>query len=322
MMQRLAKWAGRGALIAIVALAALWLFGPREPVDIDFAAPDLPTDLDAYLAAHEGNVPGLRAGVAKRIHWAQTPGARTEWAVVYVHGFSATSEEIRPVPDQVAAALGANLHYTRLTGHGQDGAAMAAARIEDWTRDYAEALAVGAAIGRRVLVIATSTGGTLAALGASQGTAPDAITFVSPNFGLANPASQLLTAPAARHWLPLLMGEIRRTDVTDPTYLKYWTTDYPVTALLPMAALVKHTYARDFAPAMQPALFLFADADRVVSAARTRDVASRWGGPVSVMPVVVGAGDDPWSHVIAGDIVSPSMTRPTVAMIVGWAQGL
>ena len=57
---------------------------------------------------------------------------------------------MRPLPDKVAAALGANLFYTRLTGHGQDGAAMAEGSVNAWINDYAEAMAIGRAIGGKV----------------------------------------------------------------------------------------------------------------------------------------------------------------------------
>ena len=75
---------------------------------------------------------------------------------------------MRPLPDKVAAALGANLFYTRLTGHGQDGAAMAEGSVNAWINDYAEAIAIGRAIGDKVVVIGTSTGASLATWAASQ----------------------------------------------------------------------------------------------------------------------------------------------------------
>jgi hypothetical protein len=78
-------------------------------------------------------------------------------AIVYVHGFSASKAEVRPLPDRVAAALHANLFFTRLTGHGQDGTAMAKGSINAWVNNHAEAIAIDRAIGERVVVIGTST---------------------------------------------------------------------------------------------------------------------------------------------------------------------
>ena len=87
-------------------------------------------------------MPGLGPGCEKHVVWAGEPGVRTPVSLLYIHGFSATGQELRPLPDLVAADLGANLHFTRLTGHGQDGAAMGRATLADWTRDMAEALEI------------------------------------------------------------------------------------------------------------------------------------------------------------------------------------
>ena len=72
------------------------------------------------------------------------------------------------MPEEVARALGANLFFTRLTGHGRTGAAMAEATAEDWLADMAEAMEIGRRLGQRVVVIGTSTGGTLAAIAATD----------------------------------------------------------------------------------------------------------------------------------------------------------
>ncbi|MFM2356929.1 MAG: hypothetical protein RLZZ528_2665, partial [Pseudomonadota bacterium] len=213
-MRRVLRWVGWASAALAVALGTLWVLGPREPVDLTlrFDAAGLPADLDAYLASTEAMMGDVTPGAGKRIVWAGTPGAVTDIAVVYVHGFSATSEEIRPVPDNVARALKANLFYTRLAGHGLPGERLAGPTVQDWMDDMAEALAIGQRIGRKVIVIATSTGGTLAAEAALH---PDlkgkiaGIAFVSPNFGLNSRAAMILTWPAVRRWGPVVAGPER-----------------------------------------------------------------------------------------------------------------
>ena len=137
------------AAVAIIIACLAFTF-PRDSVDrsISFDAGTLPDDLDAYLAASEAQVADLTPGSAKRIVWAGAVGAKTQLAIVYVHGFSATAEEIRPVPDNVAKAVGANLYFIRLAGHGRSGEAMATATAGDWVEDMAEAMAIGRQIGR------------------------------------------------------------------------------------------------------------------------------------------------------------------------------
>ena len=119
-MKRFALWLfGWFLLVATSVVALFYLKSPHEDDRTDFSLPQLPDDLVAWLSEREAKVPALREGAAKRIVWAETPGDQTDWAVIYLHGFSASAEEIRPVPDRVAAALGANLYFTRMTGHGR-----------------------------------------------------------------------------------------------------------------------------------------------------------------------------------------------------------
>lgn len=313
--------------LALVVAVLAWFYGPREPVDreIAFDPNSLPEDLDQWLAAQEAEVPALRDGAAKRIVWAGEPGVSTAVSLVYVHGFSASAEEIRPVPDDVAKALGANLFFTRLAGHGRDGQAMAEPSAGDWVEDMAEAMAVGRAIGERVVVMGTSTGGTLAALAAhdsqlSQGLA--GVALISPNFAVNNAASPLLTLPWARDWVPMALGAERGFTPINEGHAAHWTTSYPSLAVIPMAALVKHVRALDHSSVQVPAIFVYSDHDQVISPSAVRQVHSDWGGPKEIHALVMDPGDDPYSHVIAGDIMSPGQTDRVVALLAEWAADL
>lgn len=303
------------------------LFGPRTPVDreISFDPARLPEDLDAYLAEAEAKVPDLRDGVARHIVWAGEAGAPTPLSIVYLHGYSATLEEIRPVPDLVADGLGANLHYARLAGHGRDGAAMAEPSAGDWIEDTAEALAIGRRIGERVLVIATSTGGSLAALAAHDPALSEdlaGIVLVSPNFRINRADAFLLTLPWAERWVPVLAGEMRSWEPANARHGAFWTTEYPTVAIMPMAALVKHVRDLDFAQTDVPALFVYSEHDTVVAPEAIHDVIAAWGGPKQVAPLVMTDRDDPGNHVIAGDIMSPGQTQGAAQLMIGWAEGL
>lgn len=326
-MRRFGAWVLRFVLGLAVILGLLWLVLPREPVDttIDFDPASIGPDLDAYLAAREADVPDLVPGTEKRIVWADDPGERMPLSVLYLHGFSATSEEIRPVPDRVAEGLGANLVFWRLAGHGRDGAAMAEPRAGDWIEDTAEALAVARAAGDAVLVIATSTGGTLAALAAADPALSEGVAgmiLISPNFALENPAAGLLSLPGVRWWGPVVAGDEIGFEPISDAQERYWTTRYPTVAAVPMAALVDHARGLDYAVATVPALFLYSEDDRVVSPDATREIAARWAGPATLSPQVLGEQDDAFDHVLAGDIMSPGMTDDVVAEVLEWASGL
>lgn len=310
--------------LTAAAVAALWLWGPREPSDLPraFEADAVGADVDAWLAAREGVFDDITEGVRKQVVWQGEPGKRAPWAIVYLHGFSATSMETRPLAERVATAIDANVFYTRLAGHGRDGAALAEASVADWAVDLDEALAIGRRIGERVMVIGVSTGATLAVAGLDQGRTFDALVAISPNFRLRNRAASLLTWPGVRVWGPRLFGAERAFETVNDDHARFWTTRYPVEALLPMGALVARARTAEVERFATPALFVFDPADRVVDHDETRALALRWGGEATVAEAETGTGDDPSAHVIAGDILSPGMTDDLAALIAAWAAEL
>lgn len=322
-MARAVAWA---LLLVATAAAAFWFLVPRETVAVAApVAPEALGDLDRHFADAEARFDDIVPGTEKRVLWAGAPGARTDLAILYVHGFSATSEEIRPVPDRVAGALGANLVFTRLQGHGRGGAAMAEASVAGWMSDLAEGLAAARAAGDRVVVIATSTGATLVTLALGRPELAEGVAgvvLVSPNYALHGRFAGLLTWPAARIWLPWLLGPTRGFEPRNEAHARYWTQSYPVEALLPMAALVAHVRRLDPGGIGVPALFWFSDDDQVVRADAARAVAARWGGAVRLHPVSPGPTDDPAAHVLAGDILSPGLTDAAETAITAWIRAL
>lgn len=326
-MRSFGKWLGRGLAFIISAIVVASFLFPRDHVGGNISNLDntLSDDLDSYLQEAESQYSNITPGAERRIVWAAGPGRRTPVSVVYLHGFSATSEEIRPVPDRVAAGLGANLYFARLTGHGQDGAALAAARADDWIADLSEALAIGRRIGDRTILVATSTGATLASFAATDPAASEGVAgvvMISPNFGLRSVAGRILDLPLARWWGPVVAGAERSFTPQNEAHARWWTTRYPTVALFPMAALVRAARDLPFDRARVPALFLFSPEDGVIDPDAAAEVARAWGGPVQVERRTMAPGDDPHSHVIAGDILSPGQTAETVELILTWARGL
>ncbi len=324
-MKWIAKMLGYVLLGLVLIVAALWLFGPYEDATLESAGIRVTGDLDTYFMGVEAVFDDITPGVEKRVIWADSPGARTEWAILYVHGFSATSQEIRPVPDLLADALGANLIYTRLQGHGRSGDAMATGTVQGWVTDLDEGLQAARIAGRKVLVLSTSTGGTLvAALSQDKNMMRDVagLIFVSPNFGLNNPVARLLSWPAARYWLPPLAGAQRSFEARNDDHAMYWSTSYPSVSVMPMAALIDAVNAQDHSGQTLPALFMFSADDQVVRPDITAQVAQAWGGPSTVINPVMGPGDDVQSHVIAGDILSPGQTQAAYQAMLDWVRGL
>ncbi len=326
-MRRFSWYFQRFLLYFATLLFAMWFFGPYEDVEFttEFDETRLADGVDAYLAKVEAGFDDIRDQSEKHVIWAGAAEVKTPVSVVYFHGFSASAHEIRPVPDDLAKALGANLVYTRFQGHGRDGDAMGDATVKGWMADAVEALAVGRAVGEQVILVTTSTGGTLAALALHapelQGNVAGVV-FVSPNFGVNNPAAALLTMPGVRVWGPVVAGATQSFEPLNAAQGAHWTTSYPTIAAVPMAAAVKEAVGLDYAQVRIPALFYYADVDEVVSAAKTDKIMEGWGGAVTRVTPALTDADDPMSHVIAGDIMSPAQTEFATQTMLDWAQGL
>lgn len=277
--------------------------------------------LEDRLAASEALIPNIRPGLAKEIIWADPARKRkTALSLVYIHGFSASKGEVRPLPDIVARELGANLFYTRLNGHGVDSSAMGEATIADWQRDVAEALDIGTRLGERVLIMATSTGATLCAEAFANRVAGTervaAAVFLAPNFGIRARSAALLTAPFARQIAHLLIGKNRSFQPINALHAAYWTNSYPVEALLPVARLVKRVRSLPLERIEIPALFVASEQDQVISPKAAIQAQQRWGGPSALFnPGPVG---DPYGHLPAGDALSPATTNALAEEIIKW----
>ena len=171
----------------------------------------------------------------------------------------------------------------------------------------------------------TSTGGTLAAIAATDPQLNAGLAgtvLISPNFGLHAPAQWLLDAPFIESWGARLAGETRSFTPLNAEQGRHWTTEYPTESLYPMARLIRAASAADYAKATTPALILYAPADQVIDPAHIPPVMDAWAGPTQVELREMQGDDDPFSHVIAGDILSPGQTEPVINIITDWARGL
>jgi esterase/lipase len=278
--------------------------------------------LDDWLAEREATVPNLRPGCGKRIDWPEGRVRRASHAVVFVHGFSAAPRELSPVPEQLAKALDAPYHATRLTGHGRDGPAMAEATLEAWMRDVAEAFEIGSAIGEKVILMGCSTGCTLITLSMLQGMKPAGAIMVSANFALANKRMQrIMELPAAATWGPMLFGRERAFEPASDAHAANWTIGYPTRALFPMIRALKALRRGDLSRIDVPVLFATNPGDTVIDPQAVRRVMGRWGGPADHYDVHLGPGEgDPSGHLIMGDIFSPGQNAPMIERTMRWAR--
>src|SRR4051794_20092870 len=160
---RVAKILG---VIFLVLILIYWM-GPKPShpqYSKDLALiPDSPAKLEEYVRANESQHK-LKPDNEARIIWMNDSlKQKTEYAVVYLHGFSSCSKEGDPVHIDFAKKFGCNLYLSRLAEHGIDTTEPLAAYTADKVWNSAkEAYEIGTKIGKKVILMTTSTGGTLA----------------------------------------------------------------------------------------------------------------------------------------------------------------
>jgi esterase/lipase len=315
----------RSTLILFLLGAAgglLWISTPA-PLANNATTPDLPSDLNGYIATQEHNEKAsheLYLGTEKRIRW-QRQGVRTQYAVVYLSGFSATRQEIAPTAELVADALGANLFETRWAGHGRVNDAMVGVTAEDWLDDTTEALAIGARLGERIIIVSTSTGSTLALAMAGHPAMKnvDTIVMISPNFAPQDPGAKWLTRPAGPQLARLIVGATLSWEPTNDEQDRYWSNNYPLSTMVEVMRLVDFTQSILPLKMDQSILTFISLEDTVVSPRATLDALKQIEANRMQLVEVENVGD-PGKHVLAGRILSPENTETIAAQIVEFIQ--
>lgn len=314
-------------LVALAAVCLLVAMGPRrvatEPdrAAIDASVPHDPATLDAWLAHREATAGDLTPGTEASLRWHGAPGSHADVAIVVLHGFSATRQELAPLPDQLADDLGAHVVYTRLSGHGLDGPAMTRHTAGTWLADAERAYDVATRIADRVVLLTSSTGGTVGLWLQVRHRGDPRLAgavHLSPNLGLRAQAAEATRLP----WL----GPIITTVATEHCFqtisedhARYWTSCYPTTAVLELVALIDHVRNLPLEDARQPTLVVWSGEDGAVDPAHTEALVQR-------LPDVTPLRWDPEpgesNHVLAGDILAPEGTKRLKGPILDAMRGM
>ena len=175
------------------------------------------------------------------------------------------------------------------------------------------------------MCIRDRTGGTLSAISALNESFSKKILgyiFISPNFGINHKFASLISWPYSEYWLQLIIGKTRHIKPRNKLDKKFWTLSYPTKALIPMARLVQKINNQDFSKVNNPALFYFSMDDKIVEPEKTVRFIKNWGGNTKTLNVKMSKFDDKYSHVIAGDILSPKQTEFARKEMVKWIKSL
>lgn len=240
MLKSILKWTA----IFLLLIVVIFFLGPRakfkaiDPTPITF---DIPLEsLDSYIEDKESETTDIKPGNEAKIVWADSSKTKTDFSVVYLHGFSASHEEGAPLHTDFAKRYGANLFLPRLFDHGRKTKDTFKGLLpEDLINSAKEAIAIGKLLGDRVILMTCSTGGTLGAILAPHDDAIHSMYMYSPNIDIYDTNSDLIVGPWGVQMLDLIMdGKYNKIEYSD-TAKMYWSEIYHTDGMVALKYLIK-----------------------------------------------------------------------------------
>jgi len=241
----------------------VYLLGPKpQAPHYSTALPAIPeiNQLENYVKRIESKHK-IKPNNEAEIVWADTANKQqTEYAVVYLHGYSASKEEGNPVHKNLAKKIKANLYLSRLADHGVDTvSAMEFSTADRLWESAKQALEIGKKLGKKVILVGTSTGGTLALKLAA--TYPDiySIILISPNVAINEDLAFLANNPWGLQMSRLVIGGKEKiVEGKSDEYKKYWYTKYRLESVVQLEELVETSMTEEtFKKVKQPLLLVY-----------------------------------------------------------------
>jgi esterase/lipase len=299
-------------ILSILALFVIYFLGPQPPKPVlnDVLPAVASIDaLDSYITAMEAPHK-IKPNNQAKIIWADSSKSQTEYALVYLHGFSASQMEGDPVHQNIAKQFNCNLYLARLAEHGIDTTEDLMNLTADQYWESAKlAYAIGKQIGKKVILMSTSTGGTLALQLASVYPEIAGLILYSPNIEVFNPSAPLLDNPwGLQIGRAVLKSNYVDIKYKDSAYPKYWNSHYRIEAVVALQNLLEATMTEaTFKKIHQPTLALYyykdeAHQDNVVKVKAIQKMMQQIATPANLKMemAIPNAGN----HVIASPIVS------------------
>lgn len=247
-------------LIVIVSLAIIFFLGPKvEKPGVEWTVSQTSQRVDLVLLQEqidnaEKNTDYLKPDNQGRIIFADSIPQKTEYCLLYIHGFSASPKEGYPVNIDFARRYHMNAYLPRLYGHGL----ATPNNLVDMTPDNLlesakNALKIARQLGNKVILMSTSTGGTLSLILAAGNPDIEALIMYAPNIEMAEDMTKILTFPWGLQIGKLVSGEMIEYPDDSPMEKKYWQSSYRIEAVAYLQSLVENTMnARTFKEVKQP----------------------------------------------------------------------
>ena len=304
----------RRLLFILVVLGIVYFLGPHPAKPVyNSSLPEVPATAAAlknYISTQEAQHK-LKPDNEARIVWANDSiKQKTAYAIVYLHGFSASQEEGNPVHRNIAKQFGCNLYLARLSQHGIDTTdALYNMTAENLWESAKQAYAIGKQLGNKVILMGTSTGGTLALQLAAVYPEIAGLVLYSPNIAINDPNAWLLNDPWGLQIARLVKGSNLNTAGSNtPEYNAYWNHQYRLEATVQLEEFLETTMtSENFAKVKQPtlALYYYKDEehqDKVVKVSAMKNMMAAIGTPTAQKKMV--AIPEAGNHVLASPIQS------------------
>ena len=257
-------------LIIVLFLVIGYLMGPKPSkpkYSIEF--PDVPetAQLEGYISINE-STHKIKPGNEAKIVWCNDSlKQKTEYAIVYLHGFSASHGEGAPIHTEIAKEFGCNLFLSRLADHGLDTTEpLQKLNVDKYWESAKEALAIGKQLGNKVILMGTSTGGTNALqLAANYPNDVYALVLLSPNIAINDANAWLANNPWGLQIATLVTGS-RYIDTKDQrdVYKKYWYSHYRLEGVVALEEMLESSMTKEtFEKITQPTLMLYYYKDEI-----------------------------------------------------------
>jgi pimeloyl-ACP methyl ester carboxylesterase len=299
----------------LIVLVLTYCLGPHPSKPVyDNQLPAVPADaagLEQYVAGIEARH-HLKPDNEARIVWADSLHHKTPFVLLYLHGFSASQEEGNPVHRDMAALFGCNLYLSRLAEHGIDTPdAMVHLTVDGLWNSAKEAYAIARQLGDSVIIMGTSTGGSLALQLAA--TYPDdpikGLILMSPNIAINNPAAFLLDKPWGLQIARMVMGsKFYPAKNATAAELQYWNAPYRLEALTQLQEMLDtKMIPSTFEKVLQPTLMMYYYKDETHQDSTVKVSASlRMMDQLGTPPVLKRSVDIPGAgrHVLGCALVS------------------
>jgi esterase/lipase len=301
-------------IVVLAVLVIAYFSGPKPATPVfSKTRPIVPTEpaaLEEFVSLNESKH-SVRPGNEAQIIWADSSTKKTEYAVIYLHGFFASQMEGDPVHRDLAKEFGCNLYLARLADHGID----TVEQLINFTADRGwesakEALAIGKSIGDKVIIMSTSSGSTYALmLAAEYPNEVAALINMSPNIRINHPLAFI----ANDHWGTYMArivrgGKYEISTPPDPIREKYWYYKFRLEAASQLEELLEAKMNREtFEKINCPTLNLYyykneQEQDPQVKVSAMLDMNSQLATPDSLKVAI--AMPNTGAHVIGSSLAS------------------